>query len=237
MKRGWKILIAGCAVLVVGLAALFASGGPGRLAGASDGEYDLSGMIRLVFSDIDTVCGDPNLAQSGGELLKQMENEILISLIVDSQIVISPEELGEYSCLVLTDPAWVARFGDPGKLRAVELESVSQEMQEFLSAQMPLWTADGSVLPERVGLYEYIGDSLLALPFMAGIADHAQEVKNPLLILIENPATVMDPSGLLLPMASSGNLVFSGRDKLERALTGSAVASYAAGIEEFQLQP
>ena len=27
------------------------------------------------------------------------------------------------------------------------------------------------------------------------------------------------------------------RDKLERALTGSAVASYAAGIEEFQLQP
>ena len=52
---------------------------------------------------------------------------------------------------------------------------------------------------------------------MAGIADHAQEVKNPLLILIENPATVMDPSGLLLPMASSGNLVFSGRDKLERA--------------------
>ena len=146
MKRGWKILIAGCAVLVVGLAALFASGGPGRLAGASDGEYDLSGMIRLVFSDIDTVCDDPNLAQSGGELLKQMENEILISLIVDSQIVISPEELGEYSCLVLTDPAWVARFGDPGKLRAVELESVSQEMQEFLSAQMPLWTADGSVL-------------------------------------------------------------------------------------------
>ena len=166
-----------------------------------------------------------------------MENEILISLIVDSQIVISPEELGEYSCLVLTDPAWVARFGDPGKLRAVELESVSQEMQEFLSAQMPLWTADGSVLPEGVGLYEHIGDSLLALPFMAGIADHAQEVKNPLLILIENPATVMDPSGLLLPMASSGNLVFSGRDKLERALTGSAVASYAAGIEEFQLQP
>ena len=58
-----------------------------------------------------------------------------------------------------------------------------------------------------------------------------------MLILIENPATVMDPSGLLLPMASSGNLVFSGRDKLERALTGSAVASYAAGIEEFQLQP
>ena len=114
MKRGWKILIAGCAVLVVGLAALFASGGPGRLAGASDGEYDLSGMIRLVFSDIDTVCDDPNLAQSGGELLKQMENEILISLIVDSQIVISPEELGEYSCLVLTPPAWVARFGDPG---------------------------------------------------------------------------------------------------------------------------
>ena len=151
-------------MLVVGLAALFASGGPGRLAGASDGEYDLSGMIRLVFSDIDTVCDDPNLAQSGGELLKQMENEILTSLIVDSQIVISPEELGEYSCLVLTDPAWVARFGDPGKLRAVELESVSQEMQEFLSAQMPLWTADGSVLPEGVGLYEYIGQKPVAHP-------------------------------------------------------------------------
>lgn len=49
MKRGWKILIAGCAVLVVGLAALFASGGPGRLAGASDGEYDLSGMIQVGF--------------------------------------------------------------------------------------------------------------------------------------------------------------------------------------------
>lgn len=36
-----------------------------------------------------------------------------------------------------------------------EYSSLSDSMQKFLEAQMPLLTVDGSILPDGVGLYEY----------------------------------------------------------------------------------
>lgn len=55
--------------------------------------------------------------------------------------------------MILTNPQWIDRFGDPSKLKPVEYGSLANSMQEFLDVQMPILTADGNVLPDGVGLY------------------------------------------------------------------------------------
>lgn len=66
--------------------------------------------------------------------------------------------------MILTNPQWIDRFGDPSKLKPVEYGSLANSMQEFLDVQMPILTADGNVLPDGVGLYQYDGETLLAFP-------------------------------------------------------------------------
>ncbi|MFR8182962.1 MAG: DUF6619 domain-containing protein [[Ruminococcus] torques] len=72
--------------------------------------------------------------------------------------------MGGWDHLILTNPQWIDRFGDPSKLKPVEYGSLANSMQEFLDVQMPILTADGNVLPDGVGLYQYDGETLLAFP-------------------------------------------------------------------------
>lgn len=71
--------------------------------------------------------------------------------------------------MILTNPQWIDRFGDPSKLKPVEYGSLANSMQEFLDVQMPILTADGNVLPDGVGLYQYDGETLLAFPGACGV--------------------------------------------------------------------
>lgn len=133
---------------------------------------------------------------------------MLLSYVVDSAIELSTE-LGDYDHLVFTNPKWIENFGDSGKLKPIEYSSLSKSMQEFLDSQMPILTNDGSVLPEGTGLYEYEGGGLLAFPINVTLGSAKPiEAKNPLVMLIDNPAEILKADSCMLPLTSSGNVLF-----------------------------
>ena len=106
---------------------------------------------------------------------------------MDSSIELT-EELGKYDHLILTNPLWIERFGETDKLKSIELDSLSESMQDFLSEQLPLLTTNGSVLSDEIGLFEYDTGGLLAFPVNVTLSG-ADPIKaeNLLIILVNNP--------------------------------------------------
>ena len=196
-------------------------------------EYDMTGISFISYTDIDTVCEDEELTTVGNNLLSEQEDNLLLSYVVDSAIDLSAN-LGDYDHLVFTNPQWIERFGDSGKLKPVEYSSLSKDMQAFLDSQMPLLTNDGSVLPEGTGLYEYEGGGLLAFPVNVTLgAAKPIEAKNPLVVLIDNPVEILKADSCMLPLTSSGNVLFLDSDNLQQAFENSELKDYG-DIQKFE---
>lgn len=195
-------------------------------------EYDMTGISFISYTDIDTVCEDEELTTVGNNLLSEQEDNLLLSYVVDSAIDLSAN-LGDYDHLVFTNPQWIERFGDPGKLKPVEYSSLSKDMQAFLDSQMPLLTNDGSVLPEGTELYEYEGGGLLAFPVNVTLgAAKPIEAKNPLVVLIDNPVEILKADSCLLPLTSSGNVLFLDNDNFQQVFENSELKDYG-DIQKF----
>lgn len=213
---------------MIALACVLLSGLAGCGEAGASAQQGTDGLAYLAFSDIDSVCENPALTQAGRDLLSAQGDGLLLSYVVDSAILLTPEELGDFDHLVMVSPQWVERFGRPDSLRPVELGSLSVGMRSFLEDQMPILTADGSVLPDGVGLYRYEGGGLFAFP--SGVTlGWAKPVtaQNPLVVLVDHPAQALNPKSCALPLASSGNILFSGREQLQSAFAASGLGDYA----------
>ena len=196
-------------------------------------EYDMTGISFISYTDIDTVCEDEELTTVGNNLLSEQEDNLLLSYVVDSAIDLSAN-LGDYDHLVFTNPQWIERFGDSGKLKPVEYSSLSKDMQAFLDSQMPLLTNDGSVLPEGTGLYEYEGGGLLSFPVNVTLgAAKPIEAKNPLVVLIDNPVEILKADSCMLPLTSSGNVLFLDNDNFQQVFENSELKDYG-DIQKFE---
>ena len=112
--------------------------------------------------------------------------------------------------------------------------SLSKDMQAFLDSQMPLLTNDGSVLPEGTGLYEYEGGGLLAFPVNVTLgAAKPIEAKNPLVVLIDNPVEILKADSCMLPLTSSGNVLFLDNDNFQQVFENSELKDYG-DIQKFE---
>lgn len=199
-------------------------------------QYDTDEIWRISYTDIDTVCEDHELTAEGANLLHSLEDCLLLSFVVDSSIV-TTEELkdGGYDHLIMTNPQWMERFGDLDKLKPVEYDSLPSSMQEFLAVQMPLLTADGSVLPDGIGLYEYEDGKLLAFPPFTALGGAAPvEAKNPLIILVDKPAQSLRADSCMLPLTSSGNVLFTNEEELQTAFEESNLIDYGT-VKEIEV--
>lgn len=196
-------------------------------------QYNTAGIGYLTYTDIDTVCDTPKLVEAGKNLLSPIEEQLLLSFVVDSSIELT-EELGDYDHLILTNSQWVERFGDLNKLEPVEYSSLSNNMQVFLNIQMPVLTVDGSVLPDGVGLYQYKEGELLAFPVNVTLnAADPLTAKNPLIILIDKPVQILKMDSCILPLTSSGNVLFTNAAQLKQIFEDSELQDYAA-VQEFE---
>lgn len=99
---------------------------------------------------------------------------------------------------------------------------------------MPLWTKDGGVLPDGITFYRYSGNGLLAFPTNVGEYADAIQAKNPLIIMAETPTTSMNARGFLLPLSSSGNLIFTDTEKLQAELERSLIHPYILEVERIE---
>ena len=195
-------------------------------------EYDMTGISFISYADIDTVCEDEELTTAGKNLLSEQEENLLLSYVMDSAIELSAE-LGNYDHLVFTNPQWIERFGDLEKLKPIEYSNLSKDMQIFLETQMPILTNDGSVLPEGIGLYEYEDGSLFAFPVNVTLgAAEPIEAKKPLIVLIDNPAETLKADSCMLPLTSSGNVLFLDNDNFQQLFENSELKDYG-DIQKF----
>lgn len=202
------------------------------LYGCSDAstlsQYNMDKIGYITYTDIDTVCDDHELSAAGADFLFSMEEQLLLSFVVDSSISIT-DELGDYDHLILTNPQWISRFGDSNKLIPVEYQSLSNSMREFLDEQMPVWTVDGGVLSDGIGLYQYEKGKLLAFPTNVTLgAANPIEATNPLIILVDKPAQSLSANRCILPLTSSGNILFTDIDELQTIFEESDLSDYGA---------
>ena len=192
-------------------------------------EYGMTGVCFIAYADIDTVCEDEELIRVGNRLLLDQKDNLLLSYVVDSTIELTNSELGGYDHLVLANPRWIERFGNPKKLKPTEYSNLPKDLQVFLNCQMPLLTNDGSVLPEDSGLYEYEGGGLLAFPVDVTLgAANPIEAKNPLILLIDNPAEALKTDSCMLPLTSSGNVLFANGELLRQSFDNSKLRDYGS---------
>lgn len=80
-------------------------------------QYNTSEIWYIAYTDIDTVCESNELTADGSSILHSEEDYLLLSYVVDSNIEITKElKDGGWDHLILTNPQWIDRFGDPSKL-------------------------------------------------------------------------------------------------------------------------
>lgn len=226
-------------IAVLGLLMCFLFSGCSILKSDVLAKYDIENIDYLSYTDIDTVCDDEAVLERGKELLKNMEdsNSILMSFVIDSSIEMTSEELGKYDHLVMTNPQWIERFGDTEKLEPISFDELSSEMQEFLDVQMPVLTIEGVTLPKGIELYEYKGKGLLAFPVNVTFgAASPIETNNPLIILVNNLTETLDSKSCLLPLSSSGNLLFTDGDLLKTGLNDSGIINYGEAKKLSELE-
>ena len=191
-------------------------------------EADFKELSCMGYSDIDSVCEKAELIEAGEAFLSSQQDNLLLSHVVDRSIVLEASELQDYDHLVVVNPQWIERYGNPAKLSAIEFSELPHDLQVFLNDQMPLWTKDGSVLPEGVRLYEYCDAALLAFPPSVPFGIPALYAKNPLLILVEHPTETLKASSYLLPLSSSGNVLFVDGERAQQALSQSLLRDYSS---------
>lgn len=200
-------------------------------------KYDVSGIVQIAYCDVDPVCDIEENTMAASGILKTMQDHdaLLLCQAIDTAIYLTSAELGSYSNLVVVNRAWLDRFGDAGKLKNVSMSDIPDSLQEFLNVQMPVWTINNAVLPEGIALCEY-DDGLLSLPVNVGPSAPAFVSKNPLLIVIDAPADIMSASRFLIPLTSSGNLIFTDADMLQSEIENSCISPYVARLDDLLLE-
>lgn len=166
-------------------------------------------------------------------------DNLCLSMAVDRAIVLDNAKMGKYDHIVVTDRAWVETtvFGDNSdkadRLTPIGFDDIHAELKDFLSKQLPIWTNTGEIQPEGMGFCEFNGDSFLVLPPNASYGNSTIQAKNPLIILVEEPVKTLKVSSFLLPMSSSGNIVFKNEAVLRSVLNESPLMEKISSIDSF----
>lgn len=200
---------------------------------------NMQNNVSLSFGDLDSLSTDRMLPYVDDFFSNmQDKNNLSLSLVIDKSIQLNKEEYGGYDHIIITDKSWVDSFNvgveenkNGGELNKVELNSLDKPLQDFLNAQMPLWTKTEEVQPNGINFYEFNGDKFLALPPNVGYGGSTIQAKNPLVILVDNPAESLNTLGFTLPACSSGNIVFPDENLLRNEIAKSSIKEYVISID------
>lgn len=200
---------------------------------------NFSNNVRLSFSDVDGIYTDGKVNDFEGFLNAMSEQGTFsMSLVIDSAIEMTGEELGEYDHLIMVDKNWLNTAGigvnekrENGEVIPIELNELNQPMQDFISSQMPVWTKSGKTIEPGVGYYKFVGDQFLGLKQGVGYGGSTLQTENPLVIVIDDPVNSLSTDAILLPMCSNGNVIFSDENLVRSALIGSSLEKYISSID------
>lgn len=164
---------------------------------------------------------------------------IATSVTLDSEMVIDGEELGDYSQFALVDYGYLKLMGIPlpaesgnSPLREVLFDSLPSPTREFLRVTLPLYLASDLSLEEAYSFYEYRGEGEFAcLTQDSGASGEFAACEHPLVIVLKVPIEDMSMSSLVLPLVSTGNVIFTDPNLTKEAFGASAIYPYIRSFD------
>ena len=200
----------------------------------------LKDAVSISYNDVDGMYNDdwmPKVKSFFEEMANK--NNLCLSMAIDRAIELDKDEMGKYDHIVITDRAWVEATAvgndsdTDGCLIPIDFEDIHAELKNFLSNQLTLWTNTGEAQPKGMGFYEFKGDSFLVLPPNVSYGESTIQAKNPLIILVEDAVKTLKVESFLLPMSSSGNVVFKNEAVLRSTLSGSPIMEKISSFDSF----
>ena len=180
----------------------------------------------LIVSDVNALCRDAQLLEGGQKLMTTLSDDLLLCAVLDSALP-AAAQLNGYDHIVLLSARWLEKYGGSAQLEAVGEDTLTNAQRSYLTQYMADRTVDGSVLPGGAALYTLKKGSLSLL----GADGKRIAAKQPLILLLDQPAVVLRADTCLLPLAASGNLFFASLERLSSALSKSTLAGQANTAE------
>lgn len=163
---------------------------------------------------------------------------IVTSLVIDSEIEISNDVRGGYSQFVIVDPSYLHLIGitlptESGEsvLTEVSFDSLPSATKDFLQGVLSVWMEGEMTFKETFSFYEYHGDGLIALGQNASYNSAFTTCKNPLVIVMNVPVDKMSMTGFVMPLISTGNIMFTDPESTKEAFAASPVYPYIASFD------
>lgn len=201
---------------------------------------NVKNTFRLSLSTLDDLYEGDNLSDVK-KFISEMQNKnnMSISLVVDKSVEIT-DELKEsgFDHFVIVDKSWLEFVGvgineekTNGKLQKYNFNNISSSLKKFALAQMPLLINENVVKTEKLKYYKFTGEKMGALAPNPGDMDALMSLKNPLVVVIDDPARELNTKGFVIPTLSSGNIIFSDRTVLDSSLKNNIMKSYVISVD------
>ena len=181
---------------------------------------DLSAVSIKDFDYLDTEEGNRNADAFFAD--PHIYENMAICINIGTAIELSADQLGGYGEIDVTDQHYLDNTGlDIQTLNPLSVNQLSGPLQELLSAQLEIWLKPGVSASNIVRLYSLPSNtdsSFISLGQNAAYGGELAHASNPLLVVIDDPGKNMKSSGFLLPLMSTGNIVFTDLQQVEQGL-------------------
>ena len=151
-----------------------------------------------------------------------VSQNMTVSVDVGSIIQLSEDELGGYSEIDVVDQRYLDVLGvDSARLTPVDKGQLPEATRAFLDSQLELWVRPNADASQQIRLYGYAPSAqapFISLGQNAAYGGDLKHAEKPLLIVVDDPATTMTVSGFLVPLMSSGNVLFADSSQVAAAL-------------------
>ncbi|WPF66803.1 MULTISPECIES: hypothetical protein [unclassified Corynebacterium] len=196
----------------------------------------MKGTVRVSFSDSTALMDSPEGARNVAAALQELSDSghLRTSLILDSSIAYSREEMDGFQHIIITDEAWLRAFGI--SLHDLTEVSLPQAAPTFARGwlgkdqQLSLLSRDGT---DEAGLRYYLNGSTPVPAMEAGVAlgGNTVQATDSLLVVTDSPLSAFSVPGFLLPSLSSGNIVSTEEGALREALTRHGLGPYVYSVD------
>lgn len=198
------------------------------LTGCSTGDKkaaDIPG--RLTIGNVNALCQDAQLLESGKKLLTALSDDLLLCLALDSAAPATAEQLAGYDHIALISAKWLEQYGGSAQLESLDEAALSNAQRSYLTQYMADRTVDGSALPAARRCIPSRRAACRCLGRMAS----ASPPSNRLSCSLISPPSCCALTHAYCPLPPAATLFFASLERLSSALSQSALAGQANTAE------
>ena len=183
-----------------------------------------NGAVSVSFNASDLVESKEGLKEFEKVLRNQPINSLILNLDLGSVIELSSSDLGGYEKILIVNDNFMDKMDlKDGSLKKITLKQLPESCSEFLRNQLDVMFNEDSNIEQSISLYTYNGNKLMALGQNAFMGGEISYPSSAIVIKIDNPVEVLNVSGFLFPVTSTGNLFFMDSNAIKNELESSSI--------------